>query len=142
MSHAAVTNAAVTNTAVTNTVAPVEAARASAGRTRIAPKALTSLIGGLAADALRVHRGGVRVAVSDDNGSLSIDITTPIVVAPLARIAKERGLLAQYGGTMLERAAGAQAEVRERTQQLTGSLVSRVNVRFSSMQREQERKVQ
>lgn len=112
-----------------------------AGRTRIAPRALISLIGGLAADALHVSRSSVRVGVSDYRGALSIKITAGLPVPPLAAAAREPGAVERVGGTVLERAARTQAEVRQRTQQLTGSAVSRVNVRFSSVHIEQAGRV-
>ena len=126
---------------MTMTETTTSTTQAAPGRTKIAPRALDRVVSAVTADALGVTASRVGVALNDDNGSLSLTVSTPIRVPSLTRVESEPGVVDRQGGPLLERAKKAQEEIRTRVQQITGSDVARVIVKITSLDIQEERRV-
>lgn len=113
---------------------------ATRGRTRITQRALTRVVAAVAADVLRVDVRRVTISLADDRGSLVLVVSAPIRLMSLRRVEREPDALARTGGTVIERGARAQDEIRDRVRRLTGSQIARVTVRLTAAEiREEER---
>lgn len=120
--------------------APAVHPRGGPGRTRIAAKALEHVAVNIAAEALGVPAGRVKVELVDDRGALALIVTSPMRAVPLARItAASDG--ARQPGTIIERATAATGAIRAKVTQLSGSTVSRVSIRVSGLDIAQEGRV-
>lgn len=117
------------------------ASSGSAGRTRITAKALNRLVAAVAADALGVAAGAVSVDLADTAGQLAVTVRSPLRVVALSRVQDDRGIVARTGGTLLERAAAAQQQIRSRAATLSGSKISTVTVRLTGVDVQPERRV-
>lgn len=102
-----------------------------AGHTRISTQALTSTAKAVAADFFRVPPAQIRVAWADDQGMLALSLSLPVSLPPLARIAADPELVARTGGSVWERARAAKPVLKDRVTELTGSVVSRVDIRVT-----------
>jgi len=114
---------------------------AGVGRTRVTSRALSSLAGAVAADALGVPASTVRIELSDAAGALSLVVAGPVRLPSLERIAADPGVVARTGGSVLERAEKAQEQIRRRVSDLSGSAVTRVVVRITGTDIRQESRV-
>jgi D-alanyl-D-alanine carboxypeptidase len=99
-----------------STAEAVQPAVYLAGHNRISTQALTTLAQAAAAEALGVSAQDVRADWSDDDGLLAL--RDPLRVAG-------------YGGTVWDRAVAAKTAILERVTQLSGSTLSRVDIRIS-----------
>lgn len=102
-----------------------------AGHNRISTQALTTLAQAAAAEALGVAAQDVRAAWSDDDGLLALSIVAPIRVPSLTEVLRDPPRVAEYGGTVWDRAVAAKTAILERVTQLSGSTLSRVDIRIS-----------
>ena len=107
---------------------------ALAGHNRISTQALTSTAKAAAAEFFRVPPAQIRVSWSDDQGMLALSLALPASLPPLTRIAVDPGLVDRVGGSVWDRAHEAKALLKDKVTELTGSLVSRVNVRITGVQ--------
>lgn len=98
---------------------------AAPGRNRVSERALRRVASAITAEAMGVSPRDVTVVLADDRGLLGISALTPIRVRPL-------GSRQSPTATVLHRATSAQATIRERMLELTGSEVGRVSVRITS----------
>jgi hypothetical protein len=103
---------------------PGTPSRAPRGRTTITSRAVRRVVAAVTADALEVPAADVAVTLADDAGRLAVEARTPIRIPALA----DRP---EAGGTLLERLAEAQTQVRDRVLDLTGSTVGRVDLRIT-----------
>jgi hypothetical protein len=98
-----------------------------AGRNRISSKAIRAVTSAIAAAELNTTAKAVAVELGDDNGALLVAVSAPVGIPSLAAAASPRGGSVP---TILARASNAQATIRTRVLELTGSTVGRVNVRL------------
>ena len=123
---------------MSSAVLPAAAAAARnsglAGHNRISTQALTSTAKVAAAEFFDVPPSAIRVVWSDDQGMLAMSLSLPVSLPALNRIAADPGLLARAGGSVWDRAHAAKPFLKEKVTGLTGSLVSRVDIRVTGVQ--------
>ncbi|WP_418909780.1 hypothetical protein [Arthrobacter antioxidans] len=101
-----------------------------AGHNRITTQALTSTARAVAGDVLGVPPAQVRASFSDDRGLLALLLALPLPVPPLARVVREPDVVGTFGGPLWARADAARSPILERVQELTGTRLSRVDIRI------------
>ena len=106
-------------------------AAAMAGHTRISTQALTSLARAAAAEALGVPPQEVRADWSDDDGLLALSLVAPIAVPSLTAVLRDPRRVPVFGGSVWDRAVDAKADILHRVTELSGSRLSRVDIRIS-----------
>ncbi|WP_270366493.1 hypothetical protein [Microbacterium algeriense] len=99
------------------------------GATIFTARALQQLALGIARDAARVSTRDVRVQLSDDGGALRIDVTVPVAMA------------SSRGTTVIETGDALRAELIDRMRRLADREVRTVNVRYSGVRRNTEKRV-
>ena len=104
-----------------------------AGHTRISTEALTSVAKYAAAQVLLAPPAQVRVHFSDDSGALALSISSAMGAPSLPDIRRNPARVEQNGGTVLARAVAAKALIMGEVQRLTGSQLSRVDIRISGL---------
>ncbi|RFA10911.1 hypothetical protein B7R54_18130 [Subtercola boreus] len=114
---------------------------ATLGHTRVTARALDRLIAAVAADALGVDARTVSIDLADSSGRLAVTVRSPLGVVPLTRVTAEPGIVARTGGSLLERAASAQKQIRIRGTELSGSDISTVTVRLTGIDLQREGRV-
>lgn len=107
--------------------------RALAGLNRVSTQALTSLAQAAAAAELGVRPADVRADWTDDAGLLALRVVAPIAIPDLAYAAGEAASLSAWGGSVWERCAAAKGRILDSVTQLSGTTLSRVDVRISGM---------
>lgn len=107
--------------------------RIFAGHNRISAQALTSVAKVAAAEVLLVPPTQVRVSWSDDAGALALSVSAPMGAPSLSEVCRNPDRIAQSGGSILSRATAAKARILTRVEGLTGSQLSRVDVRISGL---------
>ena len=112
----------------------VEPTTSLAGHNRISTQALTSLAQAAAAEALGVTPSDIRADWSDDDGLLALSIVAPISVPALREVLSQPQRVQGFGGSIWDRAVAAKALVLESVTQLSGSQLSRVDIRISGAQ--------
>lgn len=117
---------------MTAAAVPAQAGR-QLGHNRISTQALTSTAQAAAAEALSVPPASVRVTLSDDAGALAISLATPLGLPRLEQVLQDRSVVARSGGDAWHRAHQAKAHVFDRVTELTGSMVSRVDLRITGV---------
>ncbi|TIH33585.1 hypothetical protein D4765_14710 [Subtercola vilae] len=111
------------------------------GRTRITSRALNRVVTAVAADALGVEVRSVSVDLADEAGQLVVTVRSPLRVVSLTRVQDDLSLVARTSGTILERAAAAQQQIRRQAADLTGSEIARVVIRLTGVDIRTERRV-
>lgn len=96
----------------------------TAGRDRIAPRALERLARAIAAEALGVRIADTAARVVDSAGAIAVRIQSPVAVPPLRDSADDA-----KGTGLTVRLADVAADTRTRLAELTGLEVARVDVR-------------
>lgn len=114
---------------------------AGPGRTRITSRALNRVVSAVTAEELGVDARKVSVELEDHGGALALTVRAPIHVISLVRAMDDPSSIARAGGSVLDRAAQAQENIRSRVQLMTGSSISRVVLRITSAEIKQERRV-
>lgn len=115
--------------------AAVMAGSALHGRTKIAPRAVRRIVSAVTADALSVNASDVSVELADDDGTLTVIAKTPIHVTPLGEVGR------RSSGTLIGRLTAAQTSIRDRTLELTGSTIGRVDLRITGVDLNERRRV-
>ena len=102
-----------------------------AGHNRISTQALTSTACAVAAEVLRVPVREVRASWFDDDGLLALSLATPIAIPSLHRVAADPAAVEMFGGSVEDRVHRAKGVILERVAQLSGSRLSRVDIRVT-----------
>lgn len=102
-----------------------------AGHNRISTQALTSTACAVAADVLHVPVRDVRASWFDDAGLLALSLALPVSIPSLHRVVADPSAVAAFGGSVEERVHAAKAVILERVMQLSGSRLSRVDIRVT-----------
>jgi len=123
----------MTDAAVTAAGIPAPQARVLAGHNRFSTQALTSLAKAACAEALDVAAQDVRVEWHDDDGLLALSLVSPVSVPGLGEVVRDASVLNSAGGSIWDRAVNAKAAIRARVMQLSGSELSRVDIRVSGV---------
>ncbi len=84
-----------------------------------------------AAQALGVDASDIRADWSDDDGLLALSIVAPISIPALTEVLRDPQPVQGFGGSIWDRAVAAKALVLETVTQLSGSQLSRVDIRIS-----------
>jgi len=111
--------------------APVVRGQALSGHNRISTQALTSLARAAAAQALGIDAEDVRADWTDDDGLLALSLVAPISIPPLQSVVREPARLEVAGGSIWERTVRAKASIMATVSELSGSRLSRVDIRIS-----------
>lgn len=127
---------------MTETGTAVSAERELSGHTRISTQALTSVARAAAAGVFGVAPSSVRVSWADDAGSLALSVSSPISVPSLAAVRRDPDRVARTGGNVADRAAAAKSGILTQVEHLTGSQLSRVDIRISGIHSTDEGRVQ
>lgn len=104
-----------------------------AGHNRISTQALTSTAQAVAAEVFDVPAQQVRASWSDDQGLLALRLALPTVVPSLTRVVSDPLAVASVGGTIWDRTHAAKRLILGRVAQLTGSRISRVDIRITGI---------
>lgn len=108
-------------------------ARVFAGHNRISTQALTSVAKVAAAEVLLAPPAQVRVRWSDEAGALALAVSSAMGAPSLTEVRRHSGIVEQGGGSVLARATAAKARILAQVEELTGSQLSRVDVRISGL---------
>jgi len=104
--------------------------RTLAGHTRVSTQALTSSARIIAAEVFDVQPSDIRVSLNDEYGALALGLSLPM---PISALVYGRTEAVDPRGSVLARARDARSDVRERFITLTGSHISRVDVRVTGV---------
>lgn len=104
-----------------------------AGHNRISTQALTSTAQAVAAEVFGVPAQHIRANWTDDRGLLALRLALPIGVPSLARTIRDSSLVDDFGGSIWDRAHTAKALVLDRVSELSGSRLSRVDIRITGI---------
>lgn len=115
---------------------PVDAVLA--GHNRISTQALTTVTQAAAAELFGVQPSDVRVSFSDEAGRLAISLATPVAVPGLASLLTGKGKVPALGGSIWNRTIAAKKSVLDKVGYLTGSHISRVDIRVTSVKLNQD----
>jgi uncharacterized alkaline shock family protein YloU len=108
-------------------------ARTLAGHTRVSTQALTSTAQGVAAEVLGVPPELVRATWRDDAGSLALALSVPVGIPSLDRVVADPRLVAGFGGNIRDRVQAAKGQILDRIGRLSGSALSRVDIRVTGV---------
>ncbi|MCQ2000316.1 hypothetical protein N2K95_00800 [Arthrobacter zhaoxinii] len=111
-----------------------------AGHNRISTQALTSTAKAAASEYFGVPAAQVRVQWTDDHGLLALSVSLPIALPPLQALTE--AMLHRAGGSVWDRAHAAKPVLLERVAELTGSRLSRVDIRITGALPAEGRRVQ
>lgn len=109
----------------------VETTTSLAGHNRISTQALTSLARAAAAEALGVEASDIRADWADDDGLLALSVVAPISIPALTDVLRDPQRVQGFGGSIWDRAVAAKATILETVTRLSGSQLSRVDIRIS-----------
>lgn len=107
-------------------------ASAHSGLNRVSTQALTSLAQAAAAAELGIRPADVRADWSDDAGLLALRIVAPVAIPDLSDAGAQADLSA-WGGSVWERCAAAKGRILDSVARLSGTTLSRVDLRVSGM---------
>lgn len=113
-----------------------------AGHNRISTQALTSLAQAATAEVFAVYPAQVRVSWRDEAGDLALAVSSPISAPSLTTVLRSPERVEKTGGPIFSRSVAAKALILERVQYLSGSRLSRVDVRITGIQATDEGRVQ
>lgn len=122
-------------------MAELTADAAGPGRTRITSRALNRVVSAVTSEELGVASRSVGVDLDDDGGSLTLTVRAPIHVMSITKAMDDPTAVDRAGGSVMDRAAKAQENIRTRVRSLTGSDISRIVLRLTGADITQERRV-
>ncbi|MET4586444.1 hypothetical protein ACVLB3_002352 [Pseudarthrobacter sp. PvP022] len=105
------------------------------GHTRITAKALTVAVEAVAAQAFGLPAGTVRASLRDDAGLLAITVAVPLPVPALLELAAADADGVPGVPTVFEQSDLARAAIIKHTGAVTGTTVSRVDIRLTDTHR-------
>ncbi|MCW1249623.1 hypothetical protein ODZ83_05385 [Acaricomes phytoseiuli] len=120
---------------------PAPAPQEQLGHTRLSSEALTTLVQAATAEAFIVKPAEVRVRLQDESGELAISIATPVAAPSLTEVLRDRGCIVASGGSVWQRTLAAKEYIRERVNELSGSQISRVDIRIIAVHPSAQRRV-
>ncbi|MBM7847363.1 hypothetical protein [Arthrobacter roseus] len=103
------------------------------GHNRISTQALTSTAKAVAANTFDIPPRSIRADWTDDAGLLALSLALPVAIPALDRVNRDPGVVDGFGGSVWDRAGIAKSLILERVIQLTGSRLSRVDIRFTGI---------
>ncbi|WP_035770389.1 hypothetical protein [Arthrobacter castelli] len=106
---------------------------ALSGHTRVNTQALTSVAKAAASEALQVPAEHVKADWNDDGGLLALSLVLPLGIPSLNRIVRDPSLMTRTGGPIWDRALLARDLILDRVESLTGSQLSRVDIRITGI---------
>ena len=109
------------------------AERRLAGHNRVSTQALTSTAQGVAGEVLGVSPTLIRASWRDDQGYLALSLALPIGIPSLTRVLQDPQLVAGFGGSIWERVHAAKGEILDRVTRISGSTLSRVDIRVTGI---------
>ncbi|HET8795555.1 MAG TPA: hypothetical protein VFM62_04180 [Arthrobacter sp.] len=112
------------------------------GHNRISTQALTSVAQAAASEVLHVPADQIRASWRDDAGLLALSLVLPIGIPSLARVARDPSVLDKIGGSIWERGLAAREIVLDKIMHLTGSQLSRVDIRITGVRVKEGGRVQ
>ncbi len=116
--------------------------QALSGHNRISTQALTSVARAAAANVLGVSADQIRASWRDEEGLLALSLVLPVAIPSLNRIVRDPSLLDNLGGSIWERALAARGAILEEVTSLTGSQLSRVDIRITGVRVKEGGRVQ
>ncbi len=114
-----------------NSTAPAVRGRELSGHNRISTQALTSLAKAAAAQYLGVDAQDVRADWADDDGLLALSLITPVSIPPLNTVVVDPSRVEGIGGSIWDRTVRAKAAILATVTELSGSQLSRVDIRIT-----------
>ncbi|MGO2541303.1 MAG: hypothetical protein ACTH8J_09160 [Specibacter sp.] len=105
---------------------------ARAGYTSISSGTMDQLVAVIAAEAFNVPLRDVRAGINDEQGQVSVSLAVPVALTIMAEL-PSKNIRMDNAGTLFERAAAAKTVVTQRLQELAGTTVHRVDVRFTGI---------
>ncbi|SJM62118.1 hypothetical protein FM101_07155 [Arthrobacter rhombi] len=84
----------------------------------------------IASEVFDVQPGSIKVSLNDEFGALALRLSLPLPIAPLAYDRPEKPDASE---SVMDRARDARSILRDRFVELTGSHVSRVDVRVTGV---------
>lgn len=112
------------------------------GHNRISTQALTSVAQAAASEVLRVPGDQIRATWRDDAGLLALSLVLPIEIPSLTRVARDPSVLDNIGGSIWERGLAARETILDKITHLTGSQLSRVDIRVTGVRVKEGGRVQ
>ena len=103
------------------------------GHNRISTQALTSTARAVAADVFGVPAQQIRASWTDDRGLLALRLALPIGVPSLARTVRDPSLVSTVGGSIWDRTHAAKSLILTQVAHLSGSRLSRVDIRITGI---------
>lgn len=107
------------------------------GHTRITSRALTQAAEAVAAQAFGLPAGTVKANLRDDAGLLAITVAVPLPAPPLLELPAADPVAHKVPGapTVFDQSDTARAAIIEHTGAVTGTTVSRVDIRLTDSHR-------
>lgn len=112
------------------------------GHNRISTQALTSVAQATASEVLRVPADQIRATWRDDAGLLALSLVLPIGIPSLTRVVRDPSVIDKIGGSIWERGMAAREIVLDKITYLTGSQLSRVDIRITGVRVKEDGRVQ
>ena len=112
-----------------------------AGHTTITAAAMRKVVEAVGATAFGIPAGDVHASLADENGQLSVSLALPVAIPSLLQAARNTPLV-HDGGTLYQRAAAARAEIIDRTREVAGTTVGRVDISITGIRKGTEMRVQ
>jgi hypothetical protein len=104
-----------------------------AGHTRVSTQALTSTAQGAAAEVLGISPALIRATWRDDAGALALSLALPLGIPSLNRVLRDPQLVDGFGGSVWDRAHAAKGAILDRISRISGSQLSRVDIRVTGI---------
>jgi hypothetical protein len=115
--------------------------RPTAGRTVVTARALERVVRAVTADQFGVEAKSVSAELTDEGGRLDLAVRTPIRVVSIDRVQQDGQAMERAGGSIIDRAARSEAAIIDQVSTITGSIVSKLALRFTSADIRPERRV-
>ena len=112
------------------------------GHNRVGTQALTSVAQAVAGDVFEVPPPSVHADWDDDGGLLALTLALPIGIPSLSQVLADSSAVNAHGGSVRHRAHAAKPIILDRVSSLTGSQLSRVDVRITGIRVAERPRVQ
>lgn len=112
-----------------------------AGHTRVSARAMKRVVEASAAEAFGIPSADVHATIDDADGDLGISLAVPLQLPSLPEAARNPQAVRAGGGTVYERAAAARDRIIQRTSEVAGASVGRVDIRITGTRKAPEARV-